>query len=184
MGGRRLTWWQQHQWRPSCTRAGSNANAASEGPREQGAATSDAATGLHEQPLVDSSRSRPRASCVSGHAKAGMRSCCIGCMIVLYIHAHSCTAHSAHMAFSRQHRLSRSISPLLKAGVRSFPSQICVQEFSCCGSWLQAIGRLEAAGEPIDADCAQGNFTCRNWSHGVSFDRQIPLRFPIRTNHP
>jgi hypothetical protein len=33
------------------------------------------------------------------------------------------------------HPLSRSTQPLLLAGAGSFPSQICLQEFSCCGFW-------------------------------------------------
>jgi hypothetical protein len=56
---------------------------------------------------------------------------------------------------SRPHPLSRSIQPLLLAGVRSFHSQICLQEFSYRGFWLQTIERLSGFRSRSTVDCGR-----------------------------
>jgi hypothetical protein len=64
------------------------------------------------------------------------------------------SSHYSLSTFSRPHPLSRSIQPLLLAGVRSFHSQICLQEFSYRGFWLQTIERLSGFRSRSTVDCA------------------------------
>jgi hypothetical protein len=96
---------------------------------------------------------------------------------------------------SRPHPLSRSIQPLLLAGVRSFHSQICLQEFSCRGFWLQTIERLSGFRSRSTVDCEYwsrihiiGAVAVVGWGHaGVTLPRSVTsilLEWINHTNSP
>jgi hypothetical protein len=111
----------------------------------------------------------PRSSVQSKKIDLASGCCCWLRRWVCFLLQHTCVAVAAnpsaiveepaqaaaapHSSQRQRPALGRSIQPLLLLGVRSFPSQISLQEFSCCSRRYWATELVQESIDAADYSC-------------------------------